>query len=114
MEDSTIVTSSAVGQHLDVIAQMHPVSYLVFNKKKIKLVAKIAIGRDAENDIVLDNKLVSRHHALIQKIKDAYFLKDTMSTNGTFLNGVRIPSDKYIKLSSGDKVGVGSSTLVIS
>ena len=86
MEDSTIVTGSAVGKHLDAIAQMMPVSYLVFNKKKIKLVAQITIGRDRDNSIVLDNKLVSRHHAMIQKIKDAYFLKDLMSTNGTYIN----------------------------
>ncbi|MCR4626794.1 MAG: FHA domain-containing protein [Treponema sp.] len=114
MDDSTIVTDSAVGKHLDVIAQMKPVSYLVFNKRKIKLVAQITIGRDSDNNIVLDNKLVSRHHAMIQKIKDAYFLKDLSSTNGTYLNGKKIPSDKYIKLNSGDMVSVGSSSLVIS
>ena len=114
MEDSTIVTGSAVGKHLDAIAQMMPVSYLVFNKKKIKLVAQSTIGRDSDNSIVLDNKLVSRHHAMIQKIKDAYFLKDLMSTNGTYINNIRVPADKYIKLNSGDKVTVGSSTLVIA
>ena len=114
MDDKTIVTDSAVGKHLDVIAQMHPVSYLVFNKKKIKLVAQITIGRDSDNNIVLDNKLVSRHHAMIQKIKNAYFLKDLNSTNGTYINDTRIPSDKYIRLNAGDKVTVGSSSLVIS
>lgn len=114
MDDSTIVTESAVGKHLDAIAQMKPVSYLVFNKKKIKLVAQITIGRESDNDIVLDNKLVSRHHAMIQKIKNVFFLKDLNSTNGTFLNGEKVPADKYIRLNSGDKVTVGSSSLVIS
>lgn len=113
MSDTTIVNTSPLGQHLDKIAESQQVSYLVFNKKKIQLVAKITIGREQDNNIVIDNKLASRHHCLIQKIRDAYFLKDENSTNGTFLNGRRIPSDKYVKLNPGDKITVGSSNLIM-
>lgn len=111
--DNTIVTDSPVGKHLGTLGESKPSSYLVFNKKKIELVAKITIGRDSENDIVVDNKLASRHHAVIQKIKDAYFLKDENSTNGTFVNTVRIPKDKYIKLKSGDVITIGNMSLVM-
>lgn len=97
-----------------MLADTDKVSYLMFNNNKIKLVAKISIGRAPENNIIIDNKLASRHHALIQKIKDAYFLKDENSTNGTFLNGRRIPSDKYVKLNSGDKITIGNANLIIS
>ena len=114
MSDTTIVTSSPVGQHLDAIGEGKPASYLMFNKKKIELVAQITIGREYDNDVVVDNKLASRHHAIIQKIKNAYFLKDTNSTNGTYLNDVRIPSDKYVKLNAGDKITIGNMSLVIS
>lgn len=114
MEDKTIVTDSPVGQHLDAIGESKPASYLMFNKKKIELVAKITIGRDYANDIVVDNKLASRRHAMIQKIRDAYFIKDEGSTNGTFVNDIKIPADKYIKLNSGDKITIGNSSLVIS
>lgn len=113
MSDTTIVNTSPLGQHLDKIAESQQVSYLVFNKKKIQLVAKITIGREQDNNIVIENKLASRHHCLIQKIRDAYFLKDENSTNGTFLNGRRIPSDKYVKLNPGDKITVGSSNLIM-
>ena len=51
---------------------------------------------------------------IIQKIKDAYFLKDENSTNGTFLNGQKIPEGKYVRLSSGDKVTIGNMSFVIS
>ena len=78
------------------------------------MVAKITIGRGADYDVVVDNKLASRHHALIQKIKDTYFLKDEGSTNGTLLNGTSIPKDKYVKLSPGDRITIGNMTLVIS
>lgn len=114
MNDTTIVTNSPIGQHLDAIGETKPASYLMFNKKKIELVAKITIGRETDNDVIVDNKLASRHHAMIQKIKNAYFLKDENSTNGTFLNGVRIPKDKYVKLSPGDKITIGNMSLVIS
>ena len=114
MEDTTIITNSPVGRHLDAIAESNPASYLVFNKKRIKLVTKITIGRETDNDIVVDNKLASRHHAIIQKIKDDYFLKDENSTNGTFLNGKKIPEGKYVRLNSGDKITVGNMSLVIS
>ncbi len=114
MQDTTIVTSSPIGQHLEKIADTKDVSYLMFNKKKINLVAKMTIGRDPTSDIVVDNKLVSRHHALIQKIRDVFFIKDEGSTNGTFLNGSRIPNDKYVKLNPGDKVTLGSVSLIFS
>ncbi|MBQ7159474.1 MAG: FHA domain-containing protein [Treponema sp.] len=114
MKDTTIISTSALGQHLERIAEGSQVSYLMFNKQKITLAAKITIGRSTECDVVVDNKLVSRHHALIQKIRDAYFLRDDGSTNGTFLNGKRIPDGKYIKLNSGDKITIGSANLVMS
>ena len=114
MNDTTIITNSPIGQHLDAIGESKPASYLMFNKKKIELVAKITIGRGSDNDVVVDNKLASRHHALIQKIKDTYFLKDEGSTNGTLLNGTSIPKDKYVKLSPGDRITIGNMTLVIS
>ena len=114
MFDETIITESPVGQRLEMMSNKDNVSYLMFNNKKIDLVAQITIGRSVDNDVVIDNKLASRHHAIIQKIKDAYFLKDENSTNGTFLNGKKIPEGKYVRLNSGDKITVGNMSLVIS
>ena len=114
MQDTTIVTSSPVGQHLEKIADSSQVSYLMFNKKKINLVAKMTIGRSPDCNIVIDNKLASRLHASIQKIKDVFFIKDENSTNGTFISGRRIPNDKYVKLNSGDRITVGSVNLVLA
>jgi hypothetical protein len=44
MEDITIDTDSSVGKYLDIIAESNPVSYLMFDKKRIELVKKITIG----------------------------------------------------------------------
>lgn len=114
MDDSTILTDSPIGKHIDAISNPDEKSYLLFNKQKIKLVAKIMLGRENDNDVVIDNKLASRHHAMIQKIHDDYFLKDEESTNGTYLNGTKIPAGKYVKLNHGDKITIGSSNIVFS
>lgn len=112
--DETIMTSSPVGQRLERIKETDTVSYLKFNNNKISLVAKITIGRSSDNSIVIDNKLVSRYHAIIQKIKNDYYLKDANSTNGTLLNGKVLIADKYYKLHPGDTVTIGTEHLVFS
>ncbi len=112
--EKTIATSSPIGKHLDKINETKQASYLMLGNQKISLVAQINIGRESDNDVVLDSKLVSRHHCMIQKIKGAFFIKDSGSTNGTFVNGTKLPVDKYIRLNIGDKISVGSVNLVIA
>ena len=114
MADETIITTSKIGKRLDSIVKKEQVSFLMFDKAHIPLVSKITIGRETSNDVVIDNKLASRHHAIIQKIKDDYFLKDMGSTNGTFLNGEKVPADKYVKLGHNDTITIGKTNLVIS
>ena len=50
----------------------------------------VTIGRATDNDIVVDNLAVSRKHAQIEKMGDAYVLTDLRSANGTFVNGERV------------------------
>lgn len=61
----------------------------------LKLKLPIRIGRAADNDIVLpdrvpDDRIVSRKHAEIYFEGGRYWVKDLGSTNGTFLNDVRL------------------------
>lgn len=46
----------------------------------------IAVGRDADNDLVLTPLAVSRHHAEIRKIVNRYVVRDLHSDNGTFVS----------------------------
>lgn len=113
MQDETIINSSKIGQRLDSIVKKEQVSYLMFDNGKIPIVSTITIGRATDNNVVIDNKLASRYHAIIQKIKDDYYIKDLDSTNGTLLNGQPIPKDKYVKLGSSDTVTIGKTNLII-
>ncbi len=50
----------------------------------------INIGTLEDNDIILADETVSRHHCRIVQEDDDYVVIDLGSTNGTFINGVRI------------------------
>jgi pSer/pThr/pTyr-binding forkhead associated (FHA) protein len=67
------------------------------------------VGRAAANDIVLENLLVSAHHARIDQAGQDYVLTDLQSKNGTYLNGTRVTS---VKLKHGDQILIGKHTLV--
>ncbi len=109
-EANTIITDSKLGSRL---AKIHKTEafQLSCNGKTFPLVMAIGIGRGADNQIVLDDSLVSRQHARIQKIKEAYYITDLGSSNGTFVNGARIPEGKYLKLGKDDIIIVGRTEL---
>ena len=47
---------------------------------------RVTIGRHADNDIALNDKAVSGHHAVVITILSDSFLEDLDSTNGTLVN----------------------------
>ncbi len=52
------------------------------------------IGREADNDVVIDNAGVSGHHAIIAQVGDNFFVEDMGSTNGVFLNDRRVSREQ--------------------
>ena len=62
------------------------------------------IGRRADNDIVLDDLSVSASHAWIMNQQGQYVVMNTLSTNGTFVNGKRVHE---APLRHGDRVRFG-------
>ncbi len=69
----------------------------------------LVIGRMPECSIVLSDPNVSRRHAEVLRMNDAFVVRDLGSTNGTKVNGTPI-RESY--LSTGDNITVGSTTLV--
>lgn len=51
---------------------------------------RVSIGRTPENDLVIDDPSLSRRHALIENINDAFTVTDCGSSNGTFVNGRQV------------------------
>jgi type II secretory pathway predicted ATPase ExeA len=54
------------------------------------------IGRSEHNDISINSRFVSRHHALLVRHGTATFLMDLNSTNGTFVNSKRVSNHVLI------------------
>jgi hypothetical protein len=71
--------------------------------------AGLRIGRDDDNDIVLDDSWVSRKHARILTRPDGIFIRDRDSANGVYVNGSPIGADTT--LSDGDVIRIGSTTM---
>lgn len=78
------------------------VSDVALNKERV------TIGRHADNDIPLNDKAVSGHHAVVITILQDSFLEDLDSTNGTQVNGKQVAKHP---LSHGDVISIGRNTL---
>jgi hypothetical protein len=62
------------------------------------------IGRSEDNDIVVDDRWVSRHHARIRVDGPQYIVEDLGSKNGTLVNGKRIEGPRV--LVDGDEIQI--------
>jgi pSer/pThr/pTyr-binding forkhead associated (FHA) protein len=102
------------------------------NGHRWKIRTTITVGRDADCDIMIPNRQVSRRHARIFSSDDGVLLEDLASKNGTHLNGdlvedpvllrdgdvvqialaqqfIYLSSDATLPLGDYDKVDIGSS-----
>ena len=71
----------------------------------------VRIGRAADNDLVIDDLVVSRRHAELRALPDgSYEIADLGSHNGTFLNGSPV---EVAPIGAGDIVGIGHSAFCL-
>jgi 16S rRNA C967 or C1407 C5-methylase (RsmB/RsmF family) len=73
--------------------------------ERLPLRAVSAIGRDAGNDVVVNDDAASARHALLELSDGAWWIQDEGSTNGTLVNGTRI--ERRERLRDGDVVAIG-------
>ena len=72
--------------------------------------SKIEHYPDVEIDL---DDAVSRRHAEVVKHEDGYYLRDAGSTNGTLLNGEKLPPQEERLLTHGDRIRVGERTEIV-
>lgn len=70
--------------------------------------AEKIIGRDmGSSDVYVDGRGVSRRHARLSVSGRDVFVEDMESTNGTFVNGIRLPHKRKWRLVDGDELQIG-------
>jgi len=71
------------------------------------LKSEISLGRDINNEIVINDAEISRKHCRLKIVGNGYVIEDLGSTNGTWVDEQRI-SGQY-KLSHGDTIRMGDN-----
>lgn len=91
-------------------------------RKRLDLSHRVRIGRVTGNKMVchcsnglFDSKVLSRHHAELWSDSGKVFLQDVGSSNGTFINGIRLSeentSSSFVELNPGDRIDFGVDIL---
>jgi ABC transport system ATP-binding/permease protein len=71
----------------------------------------LQLGRDPGNDVVLDAPIVSRFHAVVERIGQRFRVRDLQSANGTFVNDERVEGETWLAV--GDALRVGPYRFVL-
>ncbi|HEY7736954.1 MAG TPA: FHA domain-containing protein [Candidatus Limnocylindrales bacterium] len=74
-----------------------------------RLDAVTTLGRDVNNDVVIEDPFASTDHAVLTFRGRSWYVEDLHSTNGTFVNGARV--DGVGPVSFGDELQVGEVRL---
>ena len=84
-----LVDEPCIAAHLKLLGKSEQREFLVSDEESY-------IGRDASNDIVLDDAEMSARHARIGFRDGGFWVEDLDSTNGTYVNGTRIDAPTFL------------------
>ena len=101
-----------------VLSRNPLIVFTVYDKKAdssktvdLSSAAVVKIGRGSQNSIRLSSAVVSGNHAEITGSGDGYILTDLGSTNGTYINGKKVKSER---LDNNDVISIGGYRIIIS
>ncbi len=81
-------------EHIVAAEAVPPKLFLTYNGRTLREIEivrpRILVGRSDHNDVCVNSRYVSRHHALFVRHGAATFLMDLNSTNGTYVNSQRV------------------------
>ncbi|MFO1463884.1 MAG: GGDEF domain-containing protein [bacterium] len=109
-KDETVITSIGI---MEGISEKEPaVDFLggpAMGQQVILKEGEVVVGRSKDANIVVEDEAISRYHFKI-KVKDKIAtVEDLNSTNGTFVNNMRI---KQQVLKANDKIQISSATVL--
>ena len=101
--------------HTNSVSRAHWVFEVISGAERgrqfIGMTNEIKVGRQFDNHIQLNDPKVSRFHAVIVRKGTALFVRDLNSTNGTWVNQMKV--SKAQKLESGDQIRIGATVIAV-
>lgn len=71
------------------------------------------LGRSIDNDVVIDDRTMSRKHLKVVKKGNAFFIMDLKSRNGTYYKGDFIKPGLFIQVEEGSPIAMGMTVIGI-
>jgi pSer/pThr/pTyr-binding forkhead associated (FHA) protein len=106
-EERVAVAARQLGIAVLVVTRSHAGGPRVGDRLPLRAIS--SVGRDAGNDVVLNDEAASAKHAIVSFADGEWWLEDAGSTNGTLLNGSRVWDRE--RLHYGDEIAVGRIAL---
>src|SRR5262249_39731455 len=89
-----LLIGTTSGSAFDIAMNVHGEIYLAAANGESRVVSiespRFAIGRGTENYLCIPGTVISRSHAELIRVGTNFLLRDLGSTNGSFVNGVRV------------------------
>lgn len=102
--------NAETGELVQIFAEPSTDDRRAFHKYYVKNACTLRIGRLEKNDIVFENKYTSGEHAILAYQSGKWSIKDTNSSNGTFVNDVRVDEKR---LTPGDVVYIMGLKIIL-
>lgn len=80
------------------------------NQRALPVQEIIKVGRTADNQLMLRDKMISSAHCVIRQTGGRNYIQDQGSTNGTYVNDVLIKKLQAVELQYGDEIKIGKYT----
>ena len=106
--------------HAKQLARQYAIGYFIITESPsspemkvfIPPVGRLSVGRFSDNDIILSDASVSRHHAVFTVVKSTIFVDDMGSWSGTVINGEIIARGEPRPVQNGDVVRIGRICII--
>lgn len=90
-----------------------PAFYLVNKEMVFKITTQTVLGRSTGDIVLEDDPMLSSLHCIFTPTVMDLTVKDLNSTNGVFVNKVKIEPEKEVKLNVGDTLKIGSDEYIL-
>ena len=94
IDETDVLAHNGANGHDGASESGRPKIFLTYNGRTLREMdidrPRLLVGRSDHNDLCVNSRFISRHHALFVKHGKATFLMDLNSTNGTYVNSQRV------------------------